>query len=373
MCCFKGLKVNSFEGFDKKCFQGYDFPAFGVIVLVVQYQPKTVIPIVDAMFKKKFLFILFCLSVQLYAQERYFVVKDSITKEKLPYTNVNFLNGYGIFSDENGKVILDKEVPNQIKITHIGYFDKIVSLDELHGNTDVFLTASTEILGELKMTVSGNDARKRKEYVVKPTMHDNSNEMYWSSLGQQFAFYIPNDRKNSVLKSVVIPVIVKDLYQGMANQSFEDHPYGTMMKIEFMSNVGNQPGKKVYDYDKVFVIQSAKVEGKVEVKFDETIAVPENGFFVVMTVIGKTDEKGDYVPELPFGIREVNGEKKKFIKIILPNYPLVADSKNQLTLFRHVFGASGNWSRIERPMVYKKDKKYPMYNIGIGYTISSPK
>lgn len=325
------------------------------------------------MFKKFFLFIFCCLSVQSYAQERYFVVKDSITKETLPYTNINFLNGYGIFSDENGKVLLDKEVPNRIKISHIGYTDKTFSLDKLNGNADIFLTPSTEILGELKMTVPKNDGKNRKEYVVKPSLHENSNEMYWSSLGQQFAFYIPNDRKNSVLKSVTIPLIVKDLYQGMANQSFEDHPYGTMMKIEFMSNVADQPGKKVYDYDKVFVIHSAKVQGKAEVKFDETIAVPENGFFAVMTVIGKTDEKGEYLPEMPYGIREVNGEKKKYIKIILPNYPLVEDSKKQLTLFRHVFSESKNWSRIERPMVYKKDKKYPLYNIGIGYTISSSK
>jgi len=323
------------------------------------------------MFKKFFLFIFCCLSAQSYSQERYFVVKDSITKEILPYTNINFLNGYGVFSDENGKVILHKDVPNQIKITHIGYSDKIVLLEKLNGNTDVFLKPSAEILGELKVTVSRNDANKRKEFVVKPSIHENSNEMYWSSLGQQFAFFIPNDRKNSVLKSVVIPLIVKDLYQGMADQSFEDNPYGTMMKIEFMSNVGNQPGKKIYDYDKVFVIHSAKVDGKVEVKFGETIAVPENGFFVVMTVMGKTNEKGEYVPEMPYGIREVNGEKKKYIKIILPNYPLVADSKKQLTLFRHVFGASNNWSRIERPMVYKKDKKYPLYNIGIGYVISA--
>ncbi|ESU20121.1 hypothetical protein FCR2A7T_15320 [Flavobacterium cauense R2A-7] len=323
------------------------------------------------MFKKFFLFIFCCLSAQSYAQERYFVVKDSITKEALPYTNINFLNGYGVFSDENGKVILDNDVPNQVKITHIGYSDKLVLLDALKGNADVFLKPSTEILGELKVAVSRNDAKKRKEYVVKPSMHDNSNEMYWSSLGQQFAFYIPNERKNSVLKSVAIPLIVKDLYQGIADQSFEDNPYGTMMKIEFMSNVGNQPGKKIYDYDKVFVIYSAKVNGKVEVKFEETIVLPENGFFAVMTILGKTNPKGEYVPEMPYGVREINGEKKKFVKIILPNYPLVEDSENQLTLFRHVFNESEKWYRIERPMVYKKDKKYPLYNIGIGYTISS--
>lgn len=316
------------------------------------------------------LIVLLFLCSTVYSQEKYFVVKDAVTQEALPYTNINFLNGFGVFSDESGKVALNEDVPNQIKITHIGYSDVVVLLNELKGN-DVFLTPSAEMMQELKVLLPKKDARTRKEYVVKPSLHENSNEMYWSSLGQQFAFYVPNDRKNSILKSIVIPVIVKDLYQGMANQSFEDHPYGTMMKLEFMSNVANQPGKKVYDYDKVFVIYSAKVNGKVTVEFDETIAVPENGFFALMTVIGKTDEKGEYLPEMPYGIREVNGEKKKYIKIILPNYPLVPDSKKQLTLFRHVFGASENWSRIERPMVYKKDKKYPLYNIGIGYTILS--
>ncbi|WP_035677099.1 peptidase associated/transthyretin-like domain-containing protein [Flavobacterium limnosediminis] len=326
------------------------------------------------MFKKiinVLLFLLLHISFsKAYSQEHYLIVKDSITKETLPYTSINLQNGYGLFTDENGKVTLDKDIPKTIKITHIGYSSRMVSIDTLIDNV-VLLQPETNVLNEMKIPVTRKDLKKRKEYVVKPSLHDNIDEMYWSSIGQQFAFYIPNEKGNGVLKSVTIPLIVKDLYQGMADSSFEEHPYGTMVRFEFMSNSDKLPGAKLYGCDKVFVIQSDKVSQKVEVKFEESIPVPDEGFFVVMTVIGKTNEKGEYVPEMPYGVREVHGEKKKFIKIILPNYPLVEAPKGPLTLFRHVFDSSEKWRKIDRPMVYKKGKEYPVYNIGIGYVISA--
>lgn len=312
-------------------------------------------------------FLLFAMST-LYSQVNYLVVKDSITKETLPYTSIDLLNGYGLFTDENGKAFLDKEVPNRIKITHIGYKPKQVLVDRVIENM-ILLQPDVNLMNEMKISVSKN-LKKRKEVVVKPVVHNNINEMYWSSIGQQYAFYIPNEKKNGVLKSVTIPVIVKDLYQGMAESSFEDNPYGTMVRFEFMSNSKNLPDSKLYEYEKIFVIHSGKVSQKVEVKFDESIPIPENGFFVVMTVIGKTNEKGEYVSELPFIVNQINGEKKKSTKIILPNYPLVEAEDKQLTLFRNVFSDVAKWNRIQRPMVYKSGKKYPLYNIGIGYAVS---
>jgi hypothetical protein len=305
----------------------------------------------------------------LYAQERYLIVKDSITKETLPYTNIDLQNGYGLFTDENGRVALDIEIPNKIKITHIGYASKIILVDGIIGN-EILLKPEINILNEMKISTVRKDSKNRKEYTVKPLLHDNIDEMYWSSIGQQYAFYIPNEKKNSILKSVAIPLIVKDLYQGMTESSFEENPYGTMVKFEFMSNSNNLPETKLYDYEKIFVIHSGKISQKVEVKFDESIAIPDNGFFVVMTVIGKTNENGEYISELPFIVNEIHGEKKKSVKIILPNYPLTEASKGQLTLFRNVFSDVVKWNRINRPMVYKRDKKYPLYNIGVGYTIS---
>ncbi len=316
-----------------------------------------------------FLFTVCLLSGVLAAQEKYFVVKDSLTNETLSYATIDFLNGYGVFSDENGKVVLDKEFPETVKVSFMGYEAKKVSIAKAI-QADVLLKPATKVLEELKVVAVKEDSNKRKMFVTKPIVHDNIDRMYWSSLGQQYAFYIPQERSNAILKAITIPLIVKDLYQGIAEEAFENNPYGTMMKIEFLQNRANEPGEKMYDYDKVIVVQSGKVSQKKEVVFEEVIPIPEEGFFIVLTILGKTDAEGLYKPELPFTIRDVHGEKRKFIKIILPNYPLVEAPKGVLTLFRHTFNENQQWSRINRPMVYKKDVKYPLYNIGIGYTVT---
>ncbi|ESU23262.1 hypothetical protein FEDK69T_14170 [Flavobacterium enshiense DK69] len=306
---------------------------------------------------------------ELYAQEKFIVVKDSVTNETLPYTSIDFQNGYGLFTDENGKAVLNNDMPNKIKITYVGYASKIVSVDKLIGN-QILLRPEVNMLNEVKISASRKEVKKQKKLVVKPSLHDNIDEMYWSSIGQQFAFYVPSEKANGILKSVTIPLIVKDLYQGITESSFEDNPYGTMVRFEFMRNSNMLPNTKLYDYEKIFVIQSDKISKKIEVGFEESIPIPDEGFFVVMTVIGKTDIKGEYVPELPFVVNDRHGEKKKSMKIILPNYPLVELSKRQLMLVRNLFSDTPKWNRIERPMVYKKDKKYPPYTIGIGYVIS---
>lgn len=304
-----------------------------------------------------------------FGQQGFFVVKDSISKESLPYANIDFLNGYGIFSDENGKLITNKDMPDKIKVSYVGYHPRIVHLKEVRG-ADIFLKPSTKVMEEMKIVVTKEDLGKRKEFVTKPFLHGNMDQMYWSSIGQQVAFYIPFQKRKSELKSVVIPLIVKDIHQGITEVSFEDEPYGTMVKFEFVSNNNGLPGEKLYDYTKVFVIYSAELKDKVEVKFEEQLSIPENGFFVMMTVVGKTDTRGKYISELPYSIADYRNQSKKIMKIILPNYPLVEAPNGVPTFFRNIFAISKNWRQIEKPMVFKKDKEYPLYNIGIGYTIS---
>ncbi|MCG2610753.1 carboxypeptidase-like regulatory domain-containing protein [Flavobacterium sp. SM15] len=304
-----------------------------------------------------------------FGQQGTYVVKDSISREPLPYANIDFLNGYGIFSDENGKLITNKDLPEKIKISYVGYHPKVVFLKEVRG-TDIFLKSSTKVLEEMKIVAAKEDLKKREEFVTKPFLHGNMDQMYWSSIGQQIAFYIPHEKRKSELKSVVIPLIVKDIHQGLTEVSFEDEPYGTMVKFEFVSNDNGLPGEKLFDYTKVFVIYSAELTNKVEVKFEEKLPIPEKGFFLQMTVVGKTDTQGKYISELPYSVADYRNQGKKIMKIILPNYPLVESPNGTPTFFRNLFAVSQKWRQIEKPMVFKKDKEYPLYNIGIGYTIS---
>lgn len=301
-----------------------------------------------------------------FGQQGFYVVKDSITLEALPYANIDFLIGYGIFSDENGK-FPNKDLPEKIKVSYVGYDSRLLFLNKVQV-ADIFLKPSAKILEEMKIVVSKEDLEQRKEFVTKPFLHGNMDQMYWSSIGQQVAFYIPQERRKSELKAVVIPLIVKDIHQGITEVSLEDEPYGTMVKFEFMRNDKGLPGEKLYDYTKVFVIYSAELKDKVEVKFEEQLAIPENGMFVMMTVVGKTDTRGKYVSELPYFVADYRNQGKKTMKIILPNYPLVEAPNGLPTFFRNLFAPSKTWRQIEKPMVFKKDKKYPLYNIGIGYT-----
>lgn len=317
-----------------------------------------------------FLLIFFLLSsILMSAQQRRLTVKDSITNEALPYASINLLNGFGLFTDEKGEVLLERDAPKAIRITYMGYASKEIVMDKLTSPV-ILLQPEANALNEVKVVNSKKGKGKRKDFTVKPQLHDNINKMYWSSIGQQYAFYIPNAKKESILKSVTIPLIVKDIHQGMTETSFETDPYGTMVNIAFMTNSNQLPDKKLNDYEKKVVIHSGKVTGQVTVDFDEEIEIPEEGLFLTMTIIGKTNRQGMYVPEMPYAIRELPDRKKKAIKIILPNYALVEAPKGQLTYFRNVFSDITKWERITRPMVYKNEKEYPFLNVGIGYTFS---
>lgn len=314
-------------------------------------------------------FLFFFAVLGTHAQQRSLTVKDSVTNEILSYASVNLLNGFGLFTDENGQVTLESDAPNTIEITYVGYAPKTVLVNELIMPV-VLLHPETNDLEVVTILNSKKNKEQRKDFTVKPYLHDNINKMYWSSIGQQYAFYIPNTKENSILKSVTIPLIVKDIHQGMTEDSFEIEPYGTMVNIGFMTNFNQLPDKKVSDYEKKVVIHSGKVTEKVTIDFDEDIEIPEEGLFVTMTIIGKTNKHGIYVPEMPYAIRELPDRKKKIMKIILPNYALVEAPKGQLTYFRNVFSGSAKWERITRPMVYKNEKEYPFLNVGIGYSFS---
>ena len=73
--------------------------------------------------------------------------------------------------------------------------------------------------------------------------------------------------------------------------------------------------------------------------------------------------------EIPYDENYVNGTKKKFLKLILPDYPLVENPQGVLTFFRYQFSENNNWERIKKPMIYSKNKDYPFFNIGFGYSI----
>lgn len=296
-------------------------------------------------------------------------MKNALTLEALPFANINLMNGFGLYSDENGQVILETETPNKIQISYVGYVTRIILIDQLTTDT-ILLTPEENKLKEVQIIVSKKDRKVRKEFSVKPVIHDDITKMYWSAIGQQYAFFIPKSKENSRLQSITIPVITKDLHQGMTETTFESDPYGTLVKIEFASVLDNLPHKKLYDYEKKVIIHAGRISEKISIPIEELIPIPEEGLFVTMTIMGKTNNKDVFQTELPYAIMNLHDRKKKVIKIILPNYPLVKAPKGTETYFRNVFSNEVKWERISRPMVFEDQQQYPIYNIGIGYTFT---
>lgn len=315
------------------------------------------------------LLIVFFTCVNCFSQSRSLTVKDAVTNEVLPFASVNLLNGFGLFTNQIGEVTLEENTPNKIKISYVGYTSLLILIDELITN-EVKLQPEENKLDEVEIVISKKDFKDRREFIVKPVIHDDIEKMYWSSIGQQYAFFIPNSKENSRLLSITIPLITKDLHQGITETIFETDPYGTMMKIEFMDVLYGLPNQKLYNYDKKVVIYSGKIKEKISIQFDEIIPIPKEGLFITMTVMGKTNDKGILKSELPYAVVDLHDRKKKIVKIILPNYPLVKEPKGVETFFRNVFNNEVKWNRINRPMVYKDKKEYPIYNIGIGYTFT---
>ncbi len=134
--------------------------------------------------------------------------------------------------------------------------------------------------------------------------------------------------------------------------------------------LNNLPHEKLYDYEKKVIIHAGRVSEKMIINIAEIIPIPEEGLFVTMTIMGKTNKKDVFQTELPYAVMNLQDRKKKIVKIILPNYPLVKAPKGVETWFRNVFSNEVKWERINRPMVYKNEQEYPIYNIGIGYTFT---
>lgn len=315
------------------------------------------------------LLILFLTCATCFSQNRTLTVKDAVTHEVLPFASINLLNGFGLYSNENGQVILEQETPNKIQISYVGYLNKIIFVDQLT-NDAVLLTPEENKLEVVEIIVSKKDRKARKEFSVKPLIHDDINKMYWSAIGQQYAFFIPNSKENGRLQSITIPIITKDLHQGITETTFESDPYGTLVKIEFASVLDHLPHKKIFDYEKNVIIHAGRSSEKITIPIEAVIPIPEEGLFVTMTIMGKTDKKDVFQSELPYAIINLHDRKKKIIKIILPNYPLVIAPKGVKTYFRNIFSNEVKWERINRPMIFKDQKEYPIYNIGIGYTFT---
>lgn len=318
--------------------------------------------------KKQFLFTLFAVFNIFfsYSQNTKIVILDSISNLPIKYANVNFLNGFGVFSNENGSIMISDLNVNSIEISHVSYESKKIDLKKIN-NSIVLLNPKIINLDEI--VIKKEQLKLLKTINSKPKVHSNYKEMYFSAIGLKLAFKINSpDNKINFLKSIEIPLFKKTNDATKDSYLEKQYPYKTLIKVEILESVDDKPGENLYDYNKYEIINSERLNDAFISTFEKSIKIPEKGLFVVVTFIGKVDENNLLIAEMPYDIN-LKYPDKKFIKWILPNIPITAREKNTKTFFRFDYETESNWKQFEKPIIYDKNKEYPIFDIGIGYKI----
>ena len=302
-----------------------------------------------------------------FAQQRKIIILDSISSLPVKYANIDFLNGFGIFSSEDGALLIADENIKSIEISHVSYESKKINLKK---TTNLVVLLKPKII-QLHDVAIAADTKLKVVRTLKtnPKSHQDYNMMYCSAIGLTFAFKINSiDDKIKYLKSIEIPLFTKA--NDATNKIYPEkkYPYKTLIKIELLESINDVPGENLYDYSNYEVINSELIKDSYTSNFGKKIKIPENGLFVAVTIIGKVDENNFLIFEMPYDVNSKFPEAK-LMKSILPNIPIVKSQKETSTCYRFNYIEDSKWKKIEKPSIYLKNKDYPILDIGIGYKI----
>ena len=300
-----------------------------------------------------------------FAQQK-FTVRDSLNQKPVAYATVNLLNDYGLYANADGEVTIDDKAIAAIEVSSIGYGAKKIVLATVA--EVVYLSPRSIELDEVVVAVK---KPKRIEAVVKPKGHQNEAKMSVSHIGMMYAFLVKPEKANSYLTKIVMPLMEKDFVwnAGKKEDPFKMTAYKALIKVEVLVNNNDAPGDKLNDFEQIVLIDNAKDATAFTFALSDEIAIPKDGLFVKLTILGNADESGNLIPEAPYDLAtDKDGKQRKWSKQMQPHFPLFEAPKGLTTYVADVFGMNTEWEIINRPLIYDPAKTYNGFNIGFGYT-----
>jgi len=226
-----------------------------------------------------FFFFLFILNVNSYSQFHIkFVVIDSLSKTGIPFATIQNLNeqsGTYTKNDGTGSFEVNK-TENNIKVSCLGYQTKIVSLKSTNTNSvdTILLIPQIEDLNQVTVVnLNWNDYKEKNIGFA----NKKSNLHIVGYPGQEFAVYIPNEKK--MTNAIIYEIQCKLKCIKVDSVAFRLHLYSiasdTTPEIELLdSNFIQIIGNQVNDIF-AFNISSYKIQ------------LPMNGVYVGFEWLGK--------------------------------------------------------------------------------------
>ena len=271
------------------------------------------------------------------------VVKDSLTKTPLSFSNIVLLNGGGTYADEFGKFEIDikNNIYDTLKISTIGYKPKLLPLFEYRNrneiNLNIELTENVEELDEIILS------SKKIKYKDKETLGErrNGNIGMTSLIGYETCLYIDNPRnEKGKIKRAYIELKKRKNANYIATFNLKFYEYNEKNK---------KPGKALYNKNILVKPKNKKYRLWIDVS-ELNIKFPKNGVCLgveMINTIGIVEKYSYFGPMYRYTITE---------------------NKNSMTWSNyHNTGWKGGSNKHKSFKKFKTGKSNPMFGIEVLY------
>lgn len=296
---------------------------------------------------------------------------DSISTYPVSYATISFGNGNGIFADDEGEFIFTKHIYPDIDslfISALGFKDLNISAENLPKK--LLMVPQASQLEEVLIGVKLN--RKYKEETLKPFLDDDYYNCWLPTIESEIAVYFPKTTtKDQDISRVLFPIALESKDWKKRNRAnSEKKKFSTLFKVKLYANNNGIPGA-VLTFETIVFRATEKDGDAYELNLDDyNIAVPEDGFFVSIQVMGYTDKSGKLLPNKKYKeIKSKNGTVK-IPTNFRPLLPFTDQIKTKNTFIKRVFISGNNWLKFEEGNGFNSsllDKKLFNYGIGVTY------
>lgn len=287
----------------------------------------------------KYIFFIFFYSLFGYSQQIKFKVKDSLTNKGIEFVSVNFLNGYGVFSNAKGEVYLDLNGIENIELSHISYHNKTIKTNQI--DSIIYLQQNFQSLKEIVVSKKS----KKKYYKENFKIKKNDSYVQFGTYGYQIASLIQIDSSNnSYLDEVYIPIEIDEVWMKVNRLNSIEN---SIVRISFHENVMNYPSENaIIDSENILIDKKILNKKGISHKLKEGILIPEEGIYCLITFLGKADLDGNLVLEMPLYKQKYQGKEIDFIKYHPIVIPMNLNVKSDPTYSRCVFSKDLSFSRL---------------------------
>jgi hypothetical protein len=297
------------------------------------------------MFRIKIILFFFCFS-SIFSQSKKFIIQDSISKLVIEHVAIDLRNNKGFFSNEKGEFYINTKEINSITVSHLSYEEKIVNFNSV--DSVILMIPKINLIEEVVISIK---KKKKKEIQQEFALKKNNIFAGFGAYGFQFTTIIkPFDTlRNYYYDKIKIPISLNEFDA----HKYKQIPLG-LVRVSFHEIENDLPTESIIDKQYYCIIDKRVLKRKfIELELFNRILIPTKGIVCVVTMLGKTDEKGSLILEDFNYYMKINNEKIKFLKTLPFTIPLVKieqeDKKNSPSKAKIYFNKSSEYLGITPP------------------------